>query len=86
MALTQEDETYFRDMEEMFGSKGWRKLVEETNKMIYQLQAEGLERATDWGDLCDRRGQAKGLAFFVNLQGDTLALKANLEAQDDALL
>ena len=35
--LTQEDIRYFEDLDDMFGTAGWRHLLDEARKQIYQF-------------------------------------------------
>ncbi len=59
----------------------WDELVEDLKRMIYEEQAAGFEAATDYPDLRERRGFAKGLAYIVNLR-DTIKQIQGVENAD----
>lgn len=80
--LTTEDVDYFDDLEDMFGSRGWKHLTDEARKQIYQFQAEALE-ARSYEQVCYLRGQAEQLARLVNLPEITATLRAQHELPDD---
>jgi hypothetical protein len=67
MGLTPEDQQYFQDMEETFATQGWKRLVEEARKLIYNIQADALE-ARSYEQVCEMRGRAGQLAELVNLE------------------
>mgnify|MGYP003624713155 CR=1 FL=1 len=75
---------YYDDMSELFGTKGWRDLIEELSKEVYEKQADALD-ATDWGQVCELRGAAKALSVLINLQEMT-KLQRNNEEADNAEL
>jgi len=75
---------YYEDLSEMFATKGWRDLVEEMKKEVYEKQADALD-ATDWGQVCELRGSARTLAILVNLQEMTAMQRANEEADNAEL-
>lgn len=76
--LRPEDEKYFDDLEDMFGTQGWRNLVDEAKRQIYEFQAQALE-AKNWDDVCYLKGQAEQLARLINLRDVTATLRANAE-------
>ena len=80
--LSPEDIKYFDDMDAMFGTVGWRRLVEEAKAQIYQYQAQALE-APNFETVCFLRGQAEQLNRLISLP-DTLATvrKAAEEAEE----
>jgi len=80
--LTQEDIRYYDDLDDMFGSAGWRHLVDEARKQIYQFQAEALE-AKNFETVCYLRGQAEQLARLINLQDTTTSLRKMSEEEDE---
>lgn len=82
MALTEEQERYYQDMEEMFSTKGWKTLIEDAKATIYQYQADGLE-APNWDSVNVLRGKALQLAELTNLEETTLLQKGILEQEDD---
>lgn len=81
--LTPEDIRYFEDLDSMFGTAGWRHLVEEARKQIYQFQAEALE-AKNFETVAYLRGQAEQLVRLINLQDTTTTLRANSEEDETA--
>jgi hypothetical protein len=80
--LTQEDIRYFDDLDDMFGSAGWRHLVDEARKQIYQFQAEALE-AKNFETVAYLRGQAEQLARLINLQDTTTSIRKASEDEDE---
>lgn len=86
MGLTPEDEQYYQDMEETFATPGWKRLVEEAKRIIYQFQADALEART-YESVCELRGRARQLAELVNLEELTDMSKQQAEAaalEDDS--
>lgn len=77
--LRPEDEKYYDDLEEMFSTQGWRNLVDEARKQIYEFQARALE-ANNFETVTYLRGQAEQLARMINLEGITATLRENAEA------
>lgn len=80
--LTQEDIRYFDDLDDMFGTAGWRHLIDEARKQIYQFQAEALE-AKNFETVAYLRGQAEQLARLINLQDTTTTLRKSGEEDDE---
>lgn len=80
--LTNDQRQYFDDLESLFGTAGWRIIVEEARKQIYQFQADALE-AKSWEQVLYLRGQAEQLARLINLQDLTTSLRAQHETEDD---
>ena len=81
--LTQEQQEYYEDLDEMFATKGWKRLVEEAKKQIYQYQSDALEQP-DWDSVNVLRGRAQQLNELVLLEDISLMQKAQLEVDDDA--
>ena len=79
--LTDSDIDYYNDLEELFGTSGWRHLLEEARKQIYQFQAEALE-AKSFEQVCYLRGQAEQLARLINLPETTANMRAQHELPD----
>lgn len=80
--LTQEDIKYYDDLAYMFGTAGWRNLVDEARKQIYHFQAQALE-AKSWEEVCYLRGQAEQLVRLINLQDMTTTLRASAETEEE---
>jgi len=74
---------YFDDLDDMMGSPGWKRIVEDAKKEIYQLQADALE-APSYETLMYMRGQAETLARIVNLREVSDLTRAQHEEADDA--
>jgi hypothetical protein len=74
---------YYEKIIQLTAYPEWKDLVVELEKEIYQLQSNALDEATDFPDLCERRGFAKGLAYLVNLRADT-ELAMRVEGSNDA--
>lgn len=81
MALTPEQEEYFDALEDVFAMPGFKMLVDEAHKQIYQYQAMALEQPS-WDAVNELRGRAKQLAEFTNLEEVTMLQKASLEEGD----
>ena len=82
MALTPEQEQYYDALEDVFALPGWKLIVEEALKEIYNIQASMLE-VPSWDRVCELRGEASRLAEFTRLEEVTRMQKAMLE-EDDA--
>ena len=82
MALAAERVKYYDDMSEMFATTGWKDLIDEMTKEVYEKQADALQVGT-WEEVCEMRGHAKAYAILINLKEMTAMQKANEEA--DAL-
>lgn len=81
MALTPELNAYFDNLDEMFGTAGWRQLVDGCVKEIYELQANALE-ATSYEELMFMRGQADILNRLVTYREEAEQTKASHEEED----
>jgi hypothetical protein len=65
--LTDEEIAFYDAQDEMFATPGWKQLMEDTAKEIYQIQANALEVKT-WEQVCEERGRAKQLAILLRLE------------------
>ena len=83
MAITREQEEYYDALDEMFGTRGWRLLIEEATALIYQTQADALEQPT-WDAVNILRGKAAQLAEIVNFEETSRMQRSFLEEEDDA--
>jgi len=81
--LTPDEQKYYDDLDEMFATEGWKNLIEDCTKEIYQLQADALE-AGSWDEVCRLRGRAEQLAYLVNLEAVTETMKQQLIAERTA--
>lgn len=73
--MRQDDINYFDDLEAMFATAGWRHLIDEARKQIYQFQADALERTRSFEEICYLRGQAEQLARLINLPDTTASMR-----------
>lgn len=80
--LKPEDEKYLNDLEEMFGTQGWRNLVDEAKRQIYEFQARALEART-WEEVLVLRGRAEQLALLIDLRDTTALLRKQAEEQEE---
>jgi hypothetical protein len=71
---------YFEKLEEMFGTEGWRLVIEEAKAQVYQYQADVLEAKT-WDEVCELRGHVTQLSRLINLESGTALLKQQAESQ-----
>jgi hypothetical protein len=71
---------YFEKLEEMFGTEGWRLVIEEAKAQVYQYQADVLEAKT-WDEVCELRGHVTQLSRLINLESVTDLLKQQAESQ-----
>ena len=62
-------ELYFRDMNELFRTSGWKALVEDLKLSIPNLNS--VEAAKDEKDLYFRKGQLNIIGTFLNLEETT---------------
>lgn len=72
---------YYEAMITLTAYPEWKEWCDEIAKEIYQIQANALE-SKDYGDLCERKGFAKGLAYVINLRDDTLKARQIEESND----
>jgi hypothetical protein len=82
MALTPEQERYFNDLDDTFGSAGWLQLVDDAKREIYELQASALE-AGSYEEIMYKKGQAEVLNRLVSLRAITVATRTQHELADD---
>ncbi len=68
--MSRENDKYNEAMITLTSYPEWELLTKELANEIYQIQANALE-ADDWGDLCQKRGECKGIARMINLREDT---------------
>ena len=79
--MLQEERDYYNDLADMFGTAGWRRLIDEAKKQIYQFQAEALE-APNFEQVMYLRGQAEQLVRLINLQDNLRTLREAAEADE----
>lgn len=69
---------YYDDLDVTFGTRGWKSIVEDAQKMIYQFQADALD-AQSWEAVVEMRGAAKMLAWLINFEAASDQNRASLE-------
>jgi hypothetical protein len=70
-------EIYYRNMKDMFGSDGWKQLLEDLNSNAVLINSVELTKDSD--DLNFRKGQLAVIAGLLNLE-------AQLEAAEEEAL
>jgi hypothetical protein len=80
--MDQDALNYFNDLEDTFGTPGWRNLVDDAKREIYELQASALEVAS-YEEIMYMKGQAEVLNRIVNLREITATTKAQHEVVDE---
>lgn len=73
---------YFDELEHTIGTPGWRRIVDDAKKQVYQFQCAALEEARSFEQVCYMRGQAEQLAYLINLPETLKTLRAQHEALD----
>ena len=79
--LTQEQKDYYDDLDMMFATPGWKRVIEDAKAQIYQNQADALE-CPDWDAVCELRGKSLSLVDVINLEAVSITQKAMLEEED----
>ena len=78
------NDKHFEDMMTLTGYPEWKQLADELKKEVYQTQANTLQSAESWDQVCFAKGWSAGLAYIINLRENTL--KAEKNAKEQALL
>jgi hypothetical protein len=81
--VDQELEKYFNNYFDLFGTDGWKQLIEELNNNA--LGVNNLQATKDSDDLNFRKGQLNVLASIINLKNTIEASykEASEEPEDD---
>lgn len=80
--MIKEDDTKYLDtMEDMFAHPGWKLLVEECLRMVYQLQADALDKTT-WEEVNIIRGRAQQLNEIIRMKEMFETIRAQKEEID----
>lgn len=81
--MDQELEKYFNNYFDLFGTDGWKQLIEELNNNA--LGVNNLQATKDSDDLNFRKGQLNVLASIINLKNTIEASykEASEEPEDD---
>mgnify|MGYP001103988043 FL=1 len=74
-------ELYYRNIRDMFGSPGWKQLMEDLNSNA--LVINSVEAAKDNEDLYFRKGQLAIIANLLNLEAQIDATEAEALKEDE---
>jgi len=78
---TQATEAYFRSMNDMVRSEGWKNLMNELTATAHQVNS--VELTKDAEDLAFRKGQLVILANIINLETQLANAQDEFEAAQD---
>lgn len=80
MTDKKETEKYFRDLNEMFLSDGWKHLINELKANVNQINS--VELTKDKDDLMFRKGQLVIIANILNLPATVEQAQSDFENDD----
>ena len=80
--MTPETEKYFRDLNDMFRSDGWKILTKDLEQSI--LGVNSIEHTKDEQDLYFRKGQLVVMNNILNLETQVATAQEQAEADDVA--
>ena len=78
--MNKETETYFRNLNEMFRSEGWKIFLDDIRQGVASINS--VELTKDEQDLFFRKGQLAVMANILNVEAQVAAAQA--EAEEDA--
>jgi hypothetical protein len=78
--MTPETEKYFRDLNEMFRSDGWKILTKDLEQSI--LGVNSIEHTKDEQDLYFRKGQLVVMNNIINLETQVAHAREQAELDD----
>ena len=78
--MTPETEKYFRDLNDMFRSEGWKILLTDLNQSV--LSVNSIEFTKDEQDLFYRKGQLAVMNNIINLETQVANAQAQAELDD----
>ena len=78
--MTPETEKYFRDLNDMFRSEGWKILLTDLNQSV--LSVNSIEHTKDEQDLYFRKGQLAVMNNIINLETQVANAQAQAELDD----
>ena len=78
--MTPETEKYFRDLNDMFRSEGWKILLNDLNQSV--LSVNSVEFTKDEQDLFFRKGQLAVMNNIINLETQVANAQAQAELED----
>lgn len=80
--IEKEDAKYFDTMEDLFAHPGWKLLVEECLRMVYQLQADAID-GTTWEQVNVIRGRAQQLNEIIRMKEMFETIRAQKEEEKE---
>jgi len=80
--MTPETEKYFRDLNEMFRSEGWKILLGDIQASAANVNS--IESTKDEQDLFFRKGQLAVMANILNLESQVAAAQQQAQEEDEA--
>ena len=78
--MTPETEKYFRDLNDMFRSDGWKILINDIQASVNSVNS--VEGTRDEQDLFFRKGQLAVMANILNLETQVAAAQEQAEQED----
>lgn len=80
--MTPETEKYFRDLNDMFRSEGWKILLGDIQASAVNVNS--IESTKDEQDLFFRKGQLAVMANILNLESQVAAAQQQAQEEDEA--
>jgi hypothetical protein len=80
--VNNETETYFRHLNDMFRTEGWKIFLDDIRQGVANVNS--VEMAKDEQDLYFRKGQLAVMANILNVEAQVAAAQAEAEEQEDA--
>ena len=80
--IDKELELYYRNIRDMFGSPGWKQLMEDLNSNAMVINS--VEASKDNEDLYFRKGQLAVIANLLNLEAQIDASEAEALKEEDS--
>ncbi len=80
--IDKELELYYRNIRDMFGSPGWKQLMEDLNSNAFVINS--VEATKDNEDLYFRKGQLAVIANLLNLEAQIDASEAEALKEEDS--
>ena len=79
--IDKELELYYRNIRDMFGTPGWKQLMEDLNSNAFVINS--VEATKDNEDLYFRKGQLAVIANLLNLEAQIDAAEAEALKEED---
>jgi hypothetical protein len=80
--INKELELYYRNIRDMFGTPGWKQLMEDLNSNAMVINS--VEAAKDNEDLYFRKGQLAVIANLLNLEAQIDAAEEEAMKEEDS--